>query len=124
MPTTTSHPSGAVDFGWDGPSAMNGATPSYDSGSNACWNTYCHGSTLAGPVLGGSVSRTPLWNVVNGTYNNCGTTCHTLPPGGNHPPSTSCQHCHNSTISAIDIANPSAATWNDPSLHVNGTVEF
>jgi predicted CxxxxCH...CXXCH cytochrome family protein len=124
MPTTTSHPSGAVDFGWDGPSAMNGASPAYDTTTNACSNTYCHGSTLAGPVAGGTVNRTPVWNVVNGTYGACGTTCHTLPPGGSHPPSTSCQHCHNSTISAIDVANPSAATWTDPSLHINGTVEF
>jgi predicted CxxxxCH...CXXCH cytochrome family protein len=124
MPPGTSHPNGVVEFGWDGPSAMNGASPAYVASTNTCSSVYCHGTTLAGPVAGGTVNRTPKWTVVDGTFSACGTTCHTLPPGGSHPPSSNCQACHGSAITAIDLANPSAAMWNDASLHVNGTVDF
>lgn len=103
---------------------VGGANPVFDRVATTCSGTYCHGTTLLGPDPGGSVDRTPLWTVVDGTYSECGTTCHTLPPGGGHPQNQQCQQCHGSVISAFDSVSPASSTWTNPSLHVNGVVNF
>jgi predicted CxxxxCH...CXXCH cytochrome family protein len=123
-PSPSSHPNGVVEFGWDGPSGANGAKPAYDASNVTCSGVYCHGSTLAGPTSGGTVKKSPVWNVVDGTYKECGTTCHTLPPGGSHPPVIHCQNCHTGTLTHIDVGNPLDAVWNDPAMHIDGKVDF
>jgi predicted CxxxxCH...CXXCH cytochrome family protein len=123
-PTSTSHSNGQVDFSWGAPSNAGGASPAFSGTSNACANTYCHGTTLLGAVSGGAVNRTPVWTQVDGTWDACGTTCHTNPPGGTHPNSTACQTCHSAVLTAFVAGNPPTVTWKDPSLHINGTVDL
>lgn len=122
VPTSTSHSNGVVDFSWSSPADADGASPAFVSSNNTCTSTYCHGATLLGANAGGTVNRTPVWTEVNGTWNECGTTCHTNPPGGTHPTSTGCPSCHGTVIATYDPATK-AATWADKSLHINGTVE-
>ncbi|MFH2010056.1 MAG: CxxxxCH/CxxCH domain-containing protein [bacterium] len=124
MPTSTDHSNGQVDFTWGGPAAADGASPSYDGALVTCSGVYCHGTTLLGPNVGGSVSREPVWTTVDGTYDACGSTCHTTPPGGGHPASTACASCHGSVITSYDPANPGATVWADASRHIDGTVDF
>lgn len=103
---------------------LGGSNPTFDRAATTCAGVYCHGVSLFGPIAGGTVSRTPLWTVVDGTYSECGTTCHTLPPGGDHPAESQCEQCHGSSITSFDAANPAASTWASPSRHINGTVNF
>jgi predicted CxxxxCH...CXXCH cytochrome family protein len=123
LPSSVSHSNGVTDFDWGAPASADGASPSYDMGSTTCSGVYCHGATLLGPNAGGSVARTPDWTEVNGTWDACGETCHTTPPGGSHPNSDSCQTCHGAVISSFDPADPGATAWADPTLHINGSVE-
>jgi predicted CxxxxCH...CXXCH cytochrome family protein len=122
LPTSTSHANGATDFAWSAVSTASGASPSYNGATATCTNVYCHGATLLGPNAGGTIQRTPVWNLVNGSYDACGSTCHTNPPGGTHPASTSCPTCHGAVIASYDAATKTA-TWSDRTRHVNGTVE-
>jgi predicted CxxxxCH...CXXCH cytochrome family protein len=124
VPTSMTHTSGKVEITWSGPSVADGATPAFDTGSLTCTGAYCHGATLLGPKTGGVVNRSPVWTKVDGTYDACGATCHTNPPGGTHPASTACPKCHGTTIAAYDPANPSAAAWADTERHVNGSVDL
>jgi predicted CxxxxCH...CXXCH cytochrome family protein len=124
VPGSTVHANGTADLAWSGPSVADGAQPSFDGAAVTCKGAYCHGATLLGPNAGGVVSRSPVWTKVNGTYDACGTTCHTNPPGGTHPTSTACAKCHGPTIAAFDAANPSASTWADRTRHVDGTVDL
>ena len=109
-PTVPTHLNGKDDLVW-GPLAQSGT---FDSTTLTCAGTYCHGSTLPEAVAGGSVNRTPVWNQVDGTWSACGTTCHTNPPGGSHPTSTSCQSCHASVVASFTAGNPPVVTWKDP----------
>ena len=124
LPGSSSHSNNVVDFSWGGPSAVDGANPSYASATNACSNVYCHGTTLLGPVAGGTVNRTPVWTEVDGTYNACGSTCHTTPPGGSHPNLTTCEACHGDVISSFTPGNPPTAVFADPTKHVDGNVDL
>lgn len=103
---------------------QGGGNPTFERTATTCSGVYCHGVTLAGPISGGTVSRTPLWTVVDGTYSECGTTCHTLPPGGGHTTNTQCQQCHGSTLGSFNAADPAASTFSNPANHVNGVVNF
>ncbi len=123
VPTSTTHSNGATDFSWGAVSTAGGAAPAFNSSTVTCSGTYCHGTTLLGPNAGGTVNRTPVWTTVNGTWDACGTTCHTNPPGGTHPASNACQSCHPAVVSAYNAGNPSATVWADPNLHVDGKVE-
>lgn len=123
VPVSTSHANGLIDLQWSGPSAADGANPDYDETSGVCSNVYCHGATLIGPRVGGVVNREPAWTVVNGTYDSCGDTCHTLPPASPHPNATACESCHGATVSAFDATTPSNTVFNDPDLHINGVVD-
>ena len=122
LPTSTGHSNGAVDFTWGAPANAGGASPTFVASDNTCTNAYCHGNTLLGPTAGGTVNRTPVWTEVNGTWNVCGSTCHTNPPGGTHTAATNCQTCHADVIAAYD-PNTKTATWADRTKHINGTVE-
>ena len=122
VPTATTHANDTVDIAWSGTAAAGGATPSFDSNSLSCSGAYCHGATL-GPVAAGvSVATQPIWTQVNGTFNQCGSACHTTPPGGTHPQSTQCQLCHDD-ISAFNPATQTA-TWSKPSAHIDGKVDL
>jgi predicted CxxxxCH...CXXCH cytochrome family protein len=121
--TSMSHANGKIDLAWGGPSAKDGATPAFDATTLKCSSTYCHGTTLAAAVAGGTVNRTPVWNVVNDTWDACGKTCHTNPPGGTHPTSSACQTCHPKVIASFTAGDPPIVTWADSTLHINGSVE-
>lgn len=122
LPGTMTHSNGSVDFSWGGPSNTGNPGPSYASGSTTCSNTYCHGSTLAGPKQGGTTDDTPDWTVVNNTQDACGSTCHTNPPGDSHVAHTDCTICHADVIATFNPGT-NAATWLAADKHVNGLVE-
>jgi predicted CxxxxCH...CXXCH cytochrome family protein len=122
LPASTGHSNGVTDFTWGAVSTASGALPSYTPANATCSDVYCHGSKLLGARAGGVVSRSPVWNVVNGSYNACGTTCHTNPPGGTHPQQTGCPTCHGAVIATYDPVTL-ATTWTDRTLHINGNVE-
>lgn len=123
LPGTVEHSNGLVDFSWGGPSNADGASSTYDAGATTCSGTYCHGTTLLGPSTGGVINRTPVWTLVDGAYSECGTTCHTNPPGGSHTASTQCQDCHGEVIAAYNAADPASSTWAAPGKHVDGIVQ-
>ncbi len=114
---------GPAEVTWGALASAGGASPAFDRTATTCADTYCHGTTLLGPNTGGTVSRTPVWTTVDGTWDQCGTTCHTLPPGAGHPANDQCQICHGDVISSFNAADPAASTWNQPLLHINGTVD-
>lgn len=120
LPTSTAHSNGKVDFTWGGSSNADGALSAFSTSALTCTNTYCHGSTLAAAASGGSVKRTPVWNKVDGSWDACGTTCHTNPPGGTHAKSNQCGACHADVISALNGTN---ATWKNPALHIDGKTQ-
>ena len=124
IPQTMLHLDGTTDFNWSAVAAADGASPQYDMGNNTCNSVYCHGTTLYGPNGGGTVSRQPIWTVVNGTYDSCGNTCHTNPPGDAHPASTACASCHPVVVSSYTPGNPPTVVWNNASLHINGSVDM
>ena len=108
---------------WGGLSTTDGATPAFDRTATTCDGVYCHGSTLMGANGGGTVARTPEWTTVDGTWDACGTTCHTNPPGGTHPANDQCETCHGSVIASYNVGNPAASVWTDANLHVDGVVQ-
>jgi len=121
VPTATTHSNGVFDMSWGGPSNADGANTSFVVGTLTCTGNYCHGTTLFGAKPGGTVNRQPVWNVVNGTWDACGTTCHTNPPGGTHVQLTDCNMCHAAVVTSYN-ATASTAVWADATLHVNGVV--
>ena len=106
---TTSVQPGAVIFG--SLAFSGGATPVYTEASRQCTTTYCHGATITG-----GANKSPVWNQTNYLSAGCGT-CHGFPPPPNHPASTACNGCH-------PHVNSTNNGFKDPSMHVNGTVEF
>jgi predicted CxxxxCH...CXXCH cytochrome family protein len=123
VPKSPIHASGMVDLTWGGPSTSDGAKPFYSSITHRCDDAYCHGTTLLGPTPGGAVSRTPDWTEVDGTFDACGTTCHTTPPGPPHADSTACATCHAPVVASFEPGSPPKVVWNDPELHVDGKVD-
>lgn len=123
LPSTIMHSNSLVDFSWGGPSNADGASSSYDSGALTCSGVYCHGNTLAGPNAGGTVARTPGWTTVDGSFTECGTTCHTNPPGGSHVSNTQCETCHGAVIASYNVADPASSVWANANLHVDGVVQ-
>ncbi len=122
VPTEMQHSNGKVDTVFSGVAIAAGATPTFDGAALSCSNAYCHGVTLRPAKAGASQERTPIWNVVDGTYNACGSACHTTPPGGNHPQETTCEKCHGQVIASFDPVK-NKAKWVDAQLHVNGKVD-
>lgn len=122
LPYFPTHSNGVTDFTWSTVAAASGATPMYDTTTYACTSVYCHGTTLKPAITGGTVAREPIFDKVDGTYNACGASCHTNPPGGTHPDNTGCPTCHGAVIATYDPTTK-AATWKDRTLHVDGIVE-
>ena len=122
-PETINHANGTTDFTWGGPSNTGNPGPDYATASATCTNTYCHGNTLDGPKPGGTVRRTPVWTQVDGTFDGCGSTCHTNPPGGSHPAASACETCHDAVVAAYDATSPAQITWENAELHVDGMVQ-
>jgi predicted CxxxxCH...CXXCH cytochrome family protein len=122
VPTSLGHPNAVVDLAFGGPSVAAGAVPVFSAADLACSDVYCHGSKLRGPKPGGTVQRSPAWTRVDGTFQACGASCHTNPPGGDHPTHPDCRICHQAVITSFDPGT-NAATWADRAKHVNGIVE-
>jgi predicted CxxxxCH...CXXCH cytochrome family protein len=98
-----------------GPMATDGGqtTPVWNHDQGTCSSVYCHGSF----DFGNTNNPAPLWTKQDGTQIACGT-CHTMPPGGDHPENNDCHSCHTATVGADNL------TITDPNLHVNGQVNF
>lgn len=79
-------------------------SPSYDTGTRTCEDSYCHGSV------------TRAWNAPRTSEQACGS-CHGLPPALPHPQSQRCSVCHGAVV---DEERHFLA----PQLHVNGQVEY
>ncbi len=90
-----------------------GLSPSYNSATRACSNTYCHGASL----VGGS-NKVPQWGQT-GYLQGCGT-CHGFPPAisahSGVTSATPCAGCHTHV-------NPSNTGFTDPTKHVNGIID-
>ncbi|MCC7386162.1 MAG: hypothetical protein IT384_30235 [Deltaproteobacteria bacterium] len=124
VPTDLGHSNGAVELVFSAPARNDGASPRFNTTQLSCSGVYCHGATLLGPRAGGVVARTPVWIRVDGTWDACGRTCHTLPPGGSHPlVFDQCERCHQ-PMARFDPANPAASRWANASLHVDGKIDI
>jgi predicted CxxxxCH...CXXCH cytochrome family protein len=119
-PAVPTHLNGKRDLAW-GLVAKQGA---YDEASATCTGVHCHGGDMMTDGPGGATNRTPVWTQVDGTQAACGTSCHSLPPGGTHPQAKYCPSCHSDVIASFVPGNPPQATWTNPSLHVDGKVEL
>ena len=122
VPTSMTHTDGIVEFLWGAVATAANSTPAFDAGTLTCNAVYCHGNTLPAANQGGTTKKSPVWTTVNGTFDSCGASCHTNPPGGSHPQSTACQICHTEVIANYDPATKNAS-WNSPGLHIDGIVE-
>ncbi len=85
------------------------ANPTWDHAAATCSSTYCHGATLKG-----GTNPSPVWTVVDGTEDACGS-CHGVPPPAPHVQLTTCGLCHTETAVGTTIANPDK--------HINGVLE-
>jgi len=106
-----SHPNGKLNLTWGPLATSGGAAPSFSLTGATCSNTYCHGATLGA----GGTNHTPVWNVVDGSQDACGT-CHGVPPpaASGHPQLTNCGACHPGyTQGSVN-----------PVTHVNGKIDF
>ena len=98
-------------------SKTGGSNPAWTQASGTCTNVYCHGAQQTG-----GTDTMPLWNVVNGTQDACGT-CHGKPPtANNHPNSTYCGYCHTQACNT-DCVNGGAGSFKDKTKHIDGTVQ-
>jgi predicted CxxxxCH...CXXCH cytochrome family protein len=98
-------------------------SPNFDSQTQKCSNTYCHGDFKGGNNF------SPKWTVVDGSQDSCGS-CHGTPPQSPDHPQTvfdqtifyngrtqqNCYFCHEPMIGRNGIQ--------DSSLHVNGKLEL
>lgn len=119
-PAVPTHMNGTDDVKFG---ALSGKA-TYDSSALTCSGVYCHGATLAADVTGTSSQRRPLWTKVDGSQSACGTACHTLPPGGEHPANSACANCHGDVVASFTAGNPPQVTWKNPALHINGQLEM
>ena len=101
-------PNGDVTFGLL--AKTDGLQPAFDGIAAKCANVYCHGASLTG----GSVTI-PLWTMVDGSQDACGT-CHGNPPPPPHPNSAACGLCHTATAT-LD------GKIKDVSKHVDGLLQ-
>lgn len=99
-----------AEITWGNLAKHEEANPQWD-GVQTCSNVYCHGK-----FENGNQSNSPSWIIVDGTQAACGT-CHSMPPGGDHPTLTQCNLCH---ASVVDQNN----TIISKDKHVNGEVNY
>jgi predicted CxxxxCH...CXXCH cytochrome family protein len=83
--------------------STGGHTPTYDTATRSCNDSYCHGKSDA------------VWNAPRSSSQACGS-CHGLPPALPHPQSARCSLCHGAVVDA-------ARNFIAPELHVNGQVD-
>ena len=95
---------------WGELATEKGRQPTWERETRTCSDTYCHGGVAGGSTLA------PQWDDLSGARSAC-NTCHGMPPPPPHPGATSCEGCHGA------VAGP-AGTFTDPSLHLDGTVQF
>ena len=98
---------GTAEVVFSGAASAEAHSPSWDRASATCSDTYCHG-----PDSPGSVS--PVWTSESTTLD-C-TSCHGMPPPAPHPQFSQCYLCHSDVDASPNIS--------DPSLHINGQVDF
>jgi predicted CxxxxCH...CXXCH cytochrome family protein len=96
---------------WGAVALADGAAPGpFDALAATCTGIYCHGSTL---YPGGS-NTDPVWTVVGSGQADC-LTCHSNPPGDQHPAVALCEVCHGMVYDGENFV--------DPARHVNGSVD-
>jgi predicted CxxxxCH...CXXCH cytochrome family protein len=110
-------PDSPAKLSWGPLASAKGAVPAYDRATATCTN-YCHGQTLTNG--GGTITR-PVWTIVNGSQDACGT-CHGAPPAdvshvfhaGITALTVTCSTCHPPGY-APNSVGPAVV-----GLHVNG----
>jgi len=118
--------SAPADFTWGTLASANGLTPSYNSGTGACSNVYCHGAKLPSNSSSGA-GTTPVWNntaYLNGVPGMAGDCdqCHaTPPPSGAHSGVTAINEC-NGCHSHVNTDGTFTAGANR-ALHINGQLD-
>jgi predicted CxxxxCH...CXXCH cytochrome family protein len=85
--------------------AVQNVQPTYDSKTQACTNTYCHGA--------GSFN----WVAPRDSTTACGVSCHGLPPPLPHPQNAECFQCHGAVVDKDRNIIAKA-------LHVNGKPDY
>jgi predicted CxxxxCH...CXXCH cytochrome family protein len=114
VPTSLTHPNGAVDLRFGALATRAGKVPASFNGTT-CSN-YCHGANLGG----GSVAA-PVWT--GGSSQAVCGACHGLPPPSPHPAVSSdlsgCAGCHDKTVNASGTLIPAATGGK----HLNGAVD-
>lgn len=104
-----------ADLTFTGPAQAFEATPHFDTESQSCKQTFCHGGYFVGGRPSGGTLTEPIWTDVSGAPSVCGA-CHGLPPPDPHPRAEQCSDCH------MNIA--ADKTFIVPELHVDGQVTF
>ena len=84
-----------------------GQSPVWNSQTATCTGSWCHGP-------GALANVSPVWNDPSVSLS-C-TSCHGFPPAAPHPQLGQCYLCHTNVSTNLTII--------DPTLHVNGTVDF
>jgi predicted CxxxxCH...CXXCH cytochrome family protein len=106
---------------------------SYNSASNTCTNTYCHGNfqfsksnssyqfAYTSDKMTGS-NYSPKWTKVDGTEGKCGS-CHGLPPAGHQPAELkACSTCHPGIVKEVIVNKVLTLEIADKSKHINGKI--
>jgi predicted CxxxxCH...CXXCH cytochrome family protein len=88
------------------------ASPVWDRNARTCAGTYCHGATLRAAAT----RPAPSWIRADSGPLPC-DACHGFPPPPTHPEGLDCERCHGAVVAAGGVIL-------DPSLHVNGIVDF
>jgi predicted CxxxxCH...CXXCH cytochrome family protein len=107
------HINGIAALSWGEIAGEEDATPVYEDGT--CSGVYCHGGALKN---GNGALTAPVWTQVDGTQAACGN-CHSLPPGGGHPPMNDCSMCHGCVATSEPAIRPEGAAF-----HINGEVNM
>ena len=117
--TAYNHANGTVGMSFTGAGSGTIWNPATPATSN-CSTSWCHGGA-ASQSTWGRASPNPLWNTVNGSFQQC-NSCHGSPPpiATHHPNNTisACSACHGTGYATTGITGATALA-----NHVNGTVE-
>ena len=81
-----------AEMTWGDLATTDGAEPQWDTESESCSDTYCHGATLEG-----GDNTSPVWTRVDDSQVEC-QACHGNPPLEDHPNNTACHECHAETV--------------------------
>ena len=98
--------------------AADGVTPAYNSGTDTCTASYCHGTSMADGATPTKVIPTWTATILTGAAADCGK-CHGNPPNtGGHSgvAANACNACHGHV-------NNTAPYFNDVTKHINGVLD-